>query len=219
MTHKKIKQNFLRFIGNFLISALAGIYCDTLKIRKINSGGIEAMLAKNENFVLAFWHGSMLIPWYVHREQNLVALVSKSKDGGLLARLLEKWKYDVVRGSSNDGGGEALKLLLVNARNKRTICITPDGPKGPLHVFKAGAIICAMRTGIPVFLCAVNNQKKRVLGSWDKFEIPKLFSTVDFIYSDPVYVAKNLGREEISKVILDCENKMNQLLEKAKSQV
>jgi len=53
----------------------------------------------------------MLLPWYLNRNKNFAALISKSKDGDLLAKILKHWKYEVVRGSSSTGGNVALGIM------------------------------------------------------------------------------------------------------------
>ena len=103
------------------------------------------------------------------------------------------------------------------AKNKNSISVTPDGPTGPAHKMKAGAVITAKKSGLPVILIGVGVKRKIVLGSWDGFEVPKFFSAVKVVYSEPIYVPKDLGYEETSKVISDCENKLNEIQEIAGS--
>jgi Uncharacterized protein conserved in bacteria len=212
MKLKDIKQSILRFIGNASISTLAGVLCNTLKIDSVNSEEIDSLIKQKKNFILVFWHGTMLIPWYLHRNEKLVALVSKSKDGQLLAKLLDRWNYKVIRGSSNDGGRVALKSMIDFVEKDHSLCLTPDGPKGPIHKFKAGAVVTAARTGVPLILCGVWNEKKKILSkSWDKFEIPLLFSKVKILYSSPIYIENNVSRVELTKYIVECEEKMEKL--------
>jgi lysophospholipid acyltransferase (LPLAT)-like uncharacterized protein len=166
---------------------------------------------KNQNYVLAFWHGTMLLPWYLHGAPNFAALTSKSKDGDILAKILKKWKYNVVRGSSSTGGDVALEIMVEHAKNKYSVAITPDGPRGPKNKFKAGAVITAKKTGIPIVLVGVGFKRKKILSNWDKFEIPYFFTTAKVIYSELVYVDNNLSYEETSAIILNCEEKLNEL--------
>jgi lysophospholipid acyltransferase (LPLAT)-like uncharacterized protein len=217
MKLKDIRRDFLRFLGNIFLSQLICVLCNTLKIKKLNSQGVDALIERKENFILAFWHGTMLIPWYVHREMNFTALVSKSKDGALLANLLDKWNYRVIRGSSNDGGRAALSAMIDMAKNNNTLCLTPDGPKGPIYKFKAGAVITSVKTGIPLVLCGVHYKKKRNLKSWDKFAIPKLYSGATIFYSEPKYFQAEISKDGISKIILECEAELNRLQAEAEN--
>jgi hypothetical protein len=176
---------------------------------------IDDLRKKKQNYVLAFWHGTMLLPWFLHRDDGFAALTSKSKDGDLLAKQLKHWKYKVVRGSSSKGGDVALGIMVDLAKNGYSVSITPDGPRGPEFEFKAGAVIIAKKSGVPVVLMGIGIKSKKKLKSWDKFQIPDPFSSVKVIYSDPVYVDANLSYDETSKVIEECEKKLIELQKEA----
>jgi lysophospholipid acyltransferase (LPLAT)-like uncharacterized protein len=215
MNIRKIRQDTLRSIGNFVIYRLTLILCKTLKIKITNGEVVNNLFSLNKNFVLAFWHGTMIVPWYTHRNKNFAAIVSKSKDGGLLERVLKPMNYTVVRGSSHTGGSVALGILVDYAKNEKSIAITPDGPKGPPRKLKAGAVITAQRSNIPLVLLGVGYQSKNELHSWDKFQVPRFFSKVNLIYSDPIYIEKEFSYDETSKVINECETKLNKLQKEA----
>ncbi len=208
MKLKEIKRNILRFIGNRFLYYLISALCKTLEIIKINEKPVSKLEEENKNYVFAFWHGKMLIPWYINRKQNFSALVSRSKDGDILANLLQKWKYDVSRGSSHSGGKEALEEILLKANSKKNVSITPDGPTGPIYKMKAGAVITAKKSRIPIVLVGVFNSRKYVLKSWDKFEIPKMFSKSVLVFSEPIYIDENLSYEKTTNKIDECENKL-----------
>ncbi|MCX8105988.1 MAG: lysophospholipid acyltransferase family protein [Ignavibacterium album] len=212
---KKVKQSFLRLLGNFFLKSSINLLCKSLKIETVNQEVIEELRKRNQNFVLAFWHSTMLLPWYVHRDQNFAALTSLSKDGDLLARQLKSWNYKVVRGSSSKGGDVALGIMVDLAKNNFSVAITPDGPRGPLRKFKAGAVITAKKSGIPVILAGVGFQKKRKLKSWDRFEVPKFFSKAKIVYSEPILVDSGLSYDETSEIIKKCEQILNELQDSA----
>ena len=211
MNLKESEKGILRFLGDhFLYYAITAL-CKSLKIEKHNYHVIKNLDSKNQNYVLAFWHGTMLLPWYLHGASNFAALTSKSKDGDLLAKILKKWKYNVVRGSSSTGGDVALGIMIDYVKSKYSISITPDGPRGPRHKFKAGAVITAKKSKVPVVLAGVGFKRKKILSNWDSFEIPYFYTNARIVYSEPVYVDGNLNYEETSVIILKCEEKLNEL--------
>ena len=215
MTIKEIKKNILRNLGNKFLFIAVDVLCKSLRIKIVNGNPVQDLINKNENFVVAFWHGQMLLGWFLHRNKNFAALVSKSKDGDLLSNVLTKWNFEVARGSSHIGGKEALEILLNQAKKGYSIAITPDGPTGPIFKMKAGAVITAKKSGIPLFLLGISNSKKRKLKSWDGFEIPKFFSKTVVVYSEPIFIDGGLGYDETSKMIKECENLLNVLQKKA----
>ena len=211
MNYRKCKQDILHIIGLFVLSQAVDLLCKSLKVTFKNKEVINNQVNQNRNFVLAFWHGQMLLAWYLHRNKNFTALISKSQDGDLLEKILKHWKYNVIRGSSSNGGEVALGIMVDYARNNETVVITPDGPRGPINKMKAGAVITAKKSRTPLILFGIGYKKKRVLKSWDKFEIPKFFSEAKAVYSDPVYVNSDLSFAETSELILNCEQKLNEL--------
>ena len=214
MLNKKTKQKLLRFVGMYLLYYILVLLIKTLRVETENSKNIENDQKEKNNFVLAFWHGTMLLPWYYHRNRNFSALVSQSKDGEILTRLLKRWNYTVIRGSSNMGGKEALDLLLRESAKGKNIAITPDGPKGPVFEMKAGAVVCAKKNRIPLYLLGVRYSKKYILKSWDKFEIPKPFSKVLLVYSDPKFIDPGFDYDETSSLIKEYEKELISLQKK-----
>lgn len=221
---RKVWQNILRIIGLYILSIAATVLCTTLKIKILHfNGEINLLETKNfsetfgnKNFIVAFWHGTMFLPWYVFRNRKIVALISQSKDGELLARVLKHWNYKVIRGSSSKGGDEALNTMIEFAKNGYSVAITPDGPKGPPLKMKAGAIITAKKSNLPLILVGVYYKKKRILKSWDSFQIPYPFSEVNLVLSKPIYIDSDLTYDETSKKIIEYENYLNELQSKAR---
>jgi len=211
MKLKKAKQDTLRFAGNYVLFQLVDILCRSLRIRIINRDAVDKFEKENINYVLAFWHGTMLLPWFLNRNKNFAGLTSKSKDGDLLAKILKKWNYKVLRGSSSEGGDVALGLMVDFAKNGYSIAITPDGPKGPPFKLKAGAVVAARKAGLPLVLMGIGFKKKKLLKSWDRFQVPMFFTRANVIYSDPVFAGPDMSRDEISKIIEKCESKLNEL--------
>lgn len=205
------QKKILRFIGIRAASFFISVLLKSVRIKFRNREAVEKLVGEKKNFVVAFWHGSMMLGWYLHRGINCAALVSKSKDGDVLAHILSKWNYKVVRGSSHIGGKEALEMMLDLTNQNFSLTITPDGPTGPIHKMKAGAVVTAKKSKIPLLMLGIGIKNKIVLKSWDNFEIPKPFTKITAVYSDPLYIDDSLSYDETSRIINECEIKLNQL--------
>ncbi|MGD1006164.1 MAG: lysophospholipid acyltransferase family protein [Ignavibacteriaceae bacterium] len=215
MKLKAIRRDILRFLGKSFLWIAASVLCKTFRLTFVNKSAIDALEAEGKNYVLAFWHGTMLLPWYFNRKKNFIALVSKSKDGELLAKILKSWGYEVVRGSSSRDGNIVLHNMIDYSKNKRTVALTPDGPRGPIYKMKAGAVITAQKSNIPLVLVGVGIKKKKILKSWDKFEVPAFFSKAKVVYSTPIFFKNDMSYKETSDMITFCEKKLNELQEEA----
>jgi lysophospholipid acyltransferase (LPLAT)-like uncharacterized protein len=133
--------------------------------------------------IFVFWHKNMLVGWWLFKDRNPIALVSKSEDGEILSSILRKWNYQVTRGSSSKGGKEAVKELIEKTRTGNPVIITPDGPRGPLKEFKNGPLIVSLEGKYEIIPVNISYSKKIILtGSWDKFEIPLPFSKCKITY-------------------------------------
>jgi len=214
----KFSQRTKYFLQNAAIIALPfllSMLCKTIRINIVNVASLQKEIEKGNNFIIAFWHGTMVIPWYYFRNKNMSTLISKSKDGEILTKTLESWKYNVIRGSSNDGGKEAFGRLLNIAAEKKSLMITADGPKGPAKKMKAGAVVISQRTQTTLLLLGIGYKNKIQLKSWDKLEIPLPFSKAKIVFSDKIDLNKDLSREDISAKIIEAENRLNDLQKEA----
>lgn len=161
--------------------------------------------------IVAFWHGEMLPVWYAFRALRPVALVSPSSDGAILSALLSDWGYDVVIGSSSRGGREALQTLVEQAK-QNVVLITPDGPRGPVHVAKPGAVIAAHRAGVPLILVRMRaTRTKSFTKSWDRFQLPLPFAQITLHVSAPIDVPEHLSREELDVMIVEVTEHLHRL--------
>ena len=124
---------------------------------------INALTKNNRSFILVSWHGKILTVFHYFANKNYIGLASISKDAELIVRVGELIGYSFVRGSSSRGGSDAYKDMVRLLKISSTkIIITPDGPQGPEHVPKPGAIKLAQETGVPI-IPVIGDAKKSCL--------------------------------------------------------
>jgi hypothetical protein len=158
--------------------------------------------------IIVFWHGLMLPGWKLFEGKNPKAIVSLSKDGEILSKLLQKWDFEVIRGSSSKNGKEALEMIINNAQDN-FVLITPDGPQGPANKMKAGAVVACQRSGTKLYLCGITIKSKKIFNkSWDKFQLPYPFSKILIRFSDAIKIEKNAEKKEINTIISKYEIKL-----------
>lgn len=200
-----MKKKIEFWLGVHVMWWVALVVFRTLRVRFIHRDVIEKLRQQKQNYVLAFWHGTMLLPWFLHRRQNMQALISLSEDGEILARTLQHWGYEVIRGSSSMGGKEAMQLMTDAVQAGASLCVTPDGPRGPRHRMKMGAVRVAQKALVPLVLLSVHIKKKRVMRNWDQFEIPFPFSRVVAMYGGPIWVDARLEGEPLDRFLSQAE--------------
>lgn len=211
MKLNNIQRTVLRYIGIKFASAAIRLLLITLRVKVINGDKISGLMMEKRSYISAFWHGSMMIGWFLNKGGNASALVSQSKDGDVLAATLKKWNYNVVRGSSSTGGSDALTAMVFLIRDGYSLAITPDGPRGPVYKMKPGAVVAAKKSAVPLFLVGIGIKNKFILKSWDHFEVPIPFSKVTVIYSNPILIDESLSYDETNNKIIECEASLNKL--------
>ncbi len=215
MKQPKVSKKFLQFLGIHFVKYFINILLKTLRITEVKNKELENLELENKNYVLAFWHGTMLLPWYIKRNKNFHTIISKSNDGEILTRVLKNWDYNVERGSSSKGGSEVLNILVEKAKSGSSISITPDGPRGPENEMKAGAVVIAKKANVPLVLLGVSSNKNKELNSWDRFQIPYPFAKVFAVYSEPIIIDENLSYQETDKIIKQVGEQLNSLQKQA----
>lgn len=171
----------------------------------------EAVAASGVPPILMCWHGHLLPLIHHHRHQGAVALASQHRDGEYITRVLSHLGFDAARGSSTRGGSRGLREMVKAARAGRPLAITPDGPRGPRHRVKGGALLAAGLTGHPILAMVAAADRGWVLGSWDGFLIPKPFSRVCIVYAPPFHVPREVDDEGLEALALKLEGEMERI--------
>lgn len=171
----------------------------TVRMRVEGAGPVREFRERGQPVVLVLWHGQMLPLIHLHRNQGITVLVSEHRDGEYIARVLHRLGLKTARGSSTRGGSRGLRELLRAAQGGGDLALTPDGPRGPRHSFKEGALLPARIHGLPVVPLAMAASRARVLGSWDGFTIPAPFSTVQVAYGTPVRIPREADDQALAR--------------------
>ncbi len=165
-------------------AALIRLLASTWRMRSHGIEPLYAARAQNRRVIFALWHGEQLPLLWQHRRENIAIVISEHRDGEIVARIAETLGYTTVRGSTSRGGSRALIGLMRELDAGRDGAITPDGPRGPAHVFAPGAAVAAHRTGALIVPIRARASRAWRLKSWDAFLIPKPFARVDVHYGE-----------------------------------
>jgi len=126
--------------------------------------------------VYSFWHSCIFPAMYLWRKRQIRVLSSDSFDGEWTGRIIRKFGFVKVRGSSSRGGVRALLGMRKELEQGWTVSFTIDGPRGPRFVAKPGPVILARATGVPMAVFHIAIDRAWILNTWDRSMIPKPFS-------------------------------------------
>ncbi len=217
--HSSWKQRlalaFLPPVGAMLIRLLGA----TLKYKEIGEPGTHAD-ENPETRVYCMWHRSLLCVAHYFRKRKIAILISPSFDGELIARTIQRVGYATVRGSSSRGGAAALlgmqrALDAEDGTRCNYAALTCDGPRGPIYRAKPGGVKLAQQVGGGVGIFYAAPMRAWELHSWDRFLIPKPFSTVVVGWQMPVPVSPAIDSESLEATRQEIEN----ALERARTAV
>lgn len=143
--------------------------------------------------LFAFWHGKQLLPAITLSKMVRTpkcVMASPSRDGAMLAVFLQKFGYEILRGSSRDNNVRALLAMKNKLQNGYSIGFGIDGPIGPMHVVKPGIVFLSQKCNIPIIPvgCAFNNNWV-FHKAWDKFQVPKPFAKAAMVLAEPYTVS------------------------------
>ncbi len=195
------RAKLLSFIGWMVLS----LWSRTVRMRTVNREIPKALSADGKNFIYAFWHGRQFLLFHSHRDTGIVIPASESRDGEIQARILKRFGFDVVRGSSRRKGERALLGLVDGLRKGKTIALAVDGPRGPLHEVKQGVTYLAGKLNKPIVPVVTGARRYWILGKiWDRYLLPKPFTTGVIIYGDPI-VVEGTAKDELESLRLELE--------------
>ena len=178
--------------------------------------------------IYAMWHANQFLVHGLEDKANTSILVSNSIDGEVIARAVEKWGFKVVRGSAGKKGAvESTMQMLTRLKNGECVGIMVDGPHGPLHKVKNGAVKLAQMSGAPIVPAHWYSPQKTFINlpSWDKMKTPLGDCKILNLYGEPIYVNENATDEELSEAkenirtqLLNLEAKAPEIYNEAKKQ-
>lgn len=187
----------------------------TTSIKVVEWGEAKPVM-QNGPAVFCFWHNrlAMVIPIYLTQfrplrpEGKMAALISASRDGGMLARALDQFGVKAVRGSSSRRGAQALLEATRLAKEGWDFSVTPDGPRGPCYSLKPGALAIAAATGLPLITACYELKGKITLKSWDRFQIPLPGSRCEITFGKVFHIPKDADIDTNSPLLEEVRNEL-----------
>ncbi len=210
-----IRTKILPFIAWVVLS----LWSRLLRVGTLGRSAADRLAGEGRSIIYAFWHGSVFLLPYLHRGSDILIMVSESRDGEIVTRMLRRFGFAVVRGSSKRRGSRALIGLISGMRRGRSVAIAVDGPRGPRHEVKEGAIFLAGHLHAPIIPVATGARRSWTLGSsWDRMMIPAPFTEGLVLYGDPIIVSGTFP-EEIDSKRAELASALDRLMREAAERV
>jgi lysophospholipid acyltransferase (LPLAT)-like uncharacterized protein len=211
------KLRLLLALGPRLFYLVAHPIYRTYRVTVIGKENEDQFLRQGKPSLFVSWHQGLLYYLYHFRNRDGIIMVSRSKDGEIIARILKLFRFQSARGSSSRGGKEALQVMIETIN--RTGCsggIVADAPRGPFGIAKIGIIKLAKETGLPLIPVMWWAKKKIMFNSWDRALLPLPFTRIVFFYESPIFVPPEASNERLEEIRAELTDQLNEMHKRAR---
>lgn len=213
---KELRRKLAVYLSGYASSVVLHAVCrmlySTMRVTIMGEDVLPSFTARGEAFIGIVWHGRILMVPMIYPGKRLHILISVHRDGEIIAGVMKRFGFDVVRGSSTKGGMAAVRKMITLLRQGNDLGITPDGPKGPAEVVKDGVAQIALISGKGIIPLAFAASRRVRFTSWDRFYLPLPFSRLHFVVGEPLY---HLAGEELDIFRLRIENALKEVTARA----
>jgi len=211
---QRLALGAISWLGYWLIRAIGS----TLRVSISFEDGAQQTVQQRP-LVASFWHSCIIPSAYVFRGIGFRVMTSASFDGEYIARIIQKFGYAAVRGSSSRNAVGGLLGLRRALEEGWTVAFTLDGPRGPRRQVKPGPIGLARATGVPLTMFHVAVDRAWILNSWDRLMIPAPFSRVLVRFGKLIPVPPEASDEQLSRYMGELQSALDRVCAFAEANV
>ena len=195
--------------------AIITLVCCTVRWTVIGWSSHDDLRNAGERFIATFWHDRIVLATWFWRRRGIVVMTSRSFDGEYIARFIQRFGYGAARGSSTQGGAEALEQMAACLAHGMDVAFTIDGPRGPRYVAKRGAVRLAAMSGQPILPFCVAAEHFWRVRNWDRLQIPRPFTRAVILVGEPIRVAPDASAAMVAESQNRLQTSLDALRERA----
>ncbi len=190
----------------------------TLRVCVSREEGAEKTLDERP-LILSFWHACIIPATYLFRNCGIRVMSSNSYDGEYMGRIIHKFGFVAVKGSSSRNAVRALLGLRRALQEGWAVAFSIDGPRGPRYKVKPGPVALARSSGVPMSTFHIAVESAWVLNTWDRLIIPKPFSRVLLRLGKLVPVPPQASDEDLERYQQQLQDSLERVREFAEENV
>lgn len=204
---QKIRWILVGVLGKWIL----WLWAQSTRMTVLGESDYKTLKAQKKPVIFLVWHGRIFIVPFFFRKRGIMPLISPSQDGEIVAQIMSRWGYNILRGSGSHTIIGAWNEMIKELKKGGELIIVPDGPKGPNRKMKLGGLKLAQTSGAYLVPFTFSTARKKFLKSWDSFLMFTPFSKVVAIYGQPITVDSNLTSDELENERLKIEKILVQL--------
>lgn len=214
---KKFVRKYLTPMLKYLIPPLVWLWLQFIRLfSRFEYHGIEHRKELDQNsqaYIIAFWHNRQFVLPFIPNTRPMHCLISSSRDGSIATAIMRLFKMTAIRGSSSKDGMQAMMTMMRVLRSGGAVALPPDGPRGPAFVTKPGIVQMAQSLNIPILPMSFDNNRKKVLSSWDSSYLPRPFGKINIVIGEAIRIH---AEEDIDTACVRVTDALNAAGEQAK---
>lgn len=186
-------------------AAALRLHARTFRLRVEGEEPLRAHLAAGGRIVLSSWHQRFYGGICYFARFHPVIMISQSRDGEVIARMVELLGWMAARGSSTRGGRDALGVMVDELKHRPVAGHIVDGPRGPARKIKPGIAVLAQRTDARIVPVYVGYARPWEARSWDRFQVPRPFTDVLIRFGPPLEVPPVVAGDDLVRWCADLD--------------
>jgi lysophospholipid acyltransferase (LPLAT)-like uncharacterized protein len=194
------------------------LICSTLRISISREDGANEKL-QDRPLVISFWHACIIPATYAYRQLGIRVMSSNSYDGEYMGRIIRRYGFVAVKGSSSRNAVRALLGLRRALKDGWSVAFSIDGPRGPRYQVKPGPVTLGRSTGVPLCTFHIAAEKAWVLNTWDRLVIPKPFSRALLRMGKLIHVPHDATEEDLNRYQSDLQSTLDRIRKFAEANV
>ncbi len=212
--HQRIVLALIVWAGYWFIRLLG----PTLRVSVSYEAGAQKTLDQRP-LVASFWHSCIIPATYIFRDMGIRVMSSYSYDGEYMGRIIKRFGFVAVKGSSSRNPIRALLGLRRALEDGWTVAFTLDGPRGPRHKVKPGPVGLGKPSGLPLTSFHAAVEKAWVLNSWDRMMIPRPFSRVLVRVGRLIPVPQDASEADLERCTAELQTTLDRVCQFAEANV
>lgn len=208
----------VRLLNEKTVPFVANLIKSYFRFQEFFTDIVEINRPKIDSCLFAMWHKNQCSIYALDNKENLNVLISKSKDGDVIAEAIKPMGFKVVRGSKGKKGAVEASIQMVDALKRGESCaMMVDGPRGPAEKAKDGAIKIAKMSGKPIVpMCWYSRGINWIkLPSWDGLCIPIFNIKIINMYGEPIFVPEDADEKAIEEARLKLQTSLEDIEKRA----
>ncbi len=186
-----------RWVAYLYYAALTALY-KSVRLQVTGQKELEALWDRGEKAIVCFFHGDYLLLFPHFRGRQATIFTTRSHRGAYLAEIIERFGYRPCLLPDRRKDPKTLESMVDELQRGHNAVLAVDGPLGPYHVVKSGALVLAQRTGHPIVPVGIASAWHITLTKrWDRYALPLPFTRAAICIGEPIRVPRDAEGERL----------------------